>query len=1401
MWNKSRLNMKTKKLYKLILVSLAFSFFNYSTANAEYSNLKEAIISTTSSRGYTLPSNENINEQLGTMGGANATLTIDGSSNKYGINAGNIAGVTVGTGNSLILQNLGDVTINGEGKSVSDYIVNSSVNGFNSTSYGGFINNNGTLTVTNSVFSSNQAYTGGAAINNMGTGANITEITNTTFIGNTTPNTGAAVNNISGASIGNINANFVNNSGEGPQIFGMGIYNYNASIGNVDGKFTGNVINASYWALGSAIYNANSSIQDISSDFTGNNAASYYLYGGTIYNENASTGNITGNFENNTATCIGTHLMGTVISNTSGSVINDITGDFKNNTAVGTYSITGGLIANQNSAIGNISGNFENNSLTGNTVYGYIYNQTSQIGNITGNFKNNTLSGTTVYGGIMNSNSSAVINKIEGVTFENNTAQGTSVAIGAAITNLGVITNGIINSKFLDNKAIAPSVDGAAIYTSKNLDIIADGSVGDGVSTFKGNYVQFGDTKLYEAIFISNAARTLTFNAKNGGTINLFDFINGVSGYTTNITGDSDSTVNLYNDILSSNVITENINLNLANDDCHEYQFLSLTSDANTKWTLDINADTKESDIISSTNASNGVVTIDGFNILAGDFSTITDTTYKIQILKTPDNSLQLALSDTAVAQLGGEREISHNIIATTVDTVVADNSWDKIYYTHDEIKADIGNFGLAKTDTDNDSIGLNYIRTDYYTEDYPIENTLALVNKADIGDRNFSTASATSVYNATTDLGETAAGTFTINGASSGSAKSTINLGDNNGFELTNVSALNVNNAELNGNNSIISVVNNLAEVNLNNATINGKVSNNGVINNNNESTITGVIENNPTGTINSTLAGLTGDDITNYGNIHYTTGGETITDIKGNGTIHLDSDGTTVLNNNFYGNILSHNAGNLIFGTNTDISQGGLIANGGSITGVLDNNIQSYNLGNVTLNQNLKITGVDFRLSDFSTDKFIASYSGSEKVLIDNINVIGNTTTRDSVNVDLSELTGIDNSYLAVRNQQLKDIMTPIRNLSGSVSDNILSYGPSGNSYKDFNPAVMASPVAAQIGGYLIQLNSYDEAFRNMDIYMMMTKKERQALKFRNKVASLENEKIVYDSTLRAEERASVWFRPYATFEKVGLHNGPKVENTAYGSFFGGESSMKDLGHGWDGMWGAYVGYNGSHQNYDGVSVYQNGGTLGILGMAYKDNFFVGGTINTGANAGEANTIYGNDSFTMLMAGIAAKTGYNWELADGKFIIQPSLVAAYSFVNTFDYTNAAGVRIDSDPLHAITIEPRVRFIGNLKHGWQPFAGVSVVINIMDRTHFYANDVSLPSLGVNPYVRYGIGIRKTWGERLTGFFQTFLMNGGRNGVGLQAGLRWAIGKNSTNNISGKTPELKPTRITLNALK
>ena len=145
--------------------------------------------------------------------------------------------------------------------------------------------------------------------------------------------------------------------------------------------------------------------------------------------------------------------------------------------------------------------------------------------------------------------------------------------------------------------------------------------------------------------------------------------------------------------------------------------------------------------------------------------------------------------------------------------------------------------------------------------------------------------------------------------------------------------------------------------------------------------------------------------------------------------------------------------------------------------------------------------------------------------------------------------------------------------------------------------------------------------------------------------------------------------------------------------------------------------------------------------------------------------------------MTGIASKTGYNFEFAKGKFIVQLNYLASYSFVNTFDYRNAAGVKINSDPLNAFNIAPGIKLIGNLKNSWQPYLSAQMVWSLMDDTHFEAQNVNLPELSVKPYIQYGVGVQKRWGERFTGFFQAMVRNGGRTGVSLSAGLRWTIGK------------------------
>lgn len=478
--------------------------------------------------------------------------------------------------------------------------------------------------------------------------------------------------------------------------------------------------------------------------------------------------------------------------------------------------------------------------------------------------------------------------------------------------------------------------------------------------------------------------------------------------------------------------------------------------------------------------------------------------------------------------------------------------------------------------------------------------------------------------------------------------------------------------------------------------------------------------------------------------------------------------------------------NSGTLKYSDDSYLANGGMNAitfNGGNLDlrNGIASNIPLYGLA---LKSNSNIF-VDVDLANKSMDKLTAnnsSYTGGK------LNVAGMNLLSDAINdftsINFTEDNNLKSNVAYTGDSQVA--YSPIYKYNVNYNANNGNFefkrgngGGGGNASDAFNPAVLTGPVGAQLGSYLTQLNTYEQAFANMDMLMLMPMAQRIAMKYANKYASTqgtgEGGVITFSPNQIPEEQKGLWFRPFATFENVGLKNGPNVKNIGYGSLFGGDSDLLELKHGWDMQYSFYGGYNGSNQYYNGVSIYQNGGSLGASSTWYKNNFFTGLTANVGANVGEASSMYGNEDFTMLATGIASKTGYNWELANGKFIVQPSFLMSYTFVNTFDYTNAAGVRISSDPLHAIQIAPGLKFIGNLKNGWQPYIGLQMVWNVMDRARFKANDVSLPNMSVDPYFQYGIGLQKRIGDRFTGFGQAMLRNGGRNGIALQFGFRWAI--------------------------
>ncbi len=439
----------------------------------------------------------------------------------------------------------------------------------------------------------------------------------------------------------------------------------------------------------------------------------------------------------------------------------------------------------------------------------------------------------------------------------------------------------------------------------------------------------------------------------------------------------------------------------------------------------------------------------------------------------------------------------------------------------------------------------------------------------------------------------------------------------------------------------------------------------------------------------------------------------------------------------------------------------------------------IQTLHINDLQLHNNMNYV-LDADLANETVDKLnVTNFSVQDgSINISDVRILSDSAENKNT-LSLPIFDGVPTNELKnaiACNIQGKTGYSPIYkyNISynSSVGNLVFERYISPSAYASVNPAIMAAAVASQLGGLSNQLESYEQGFSSMDTLMNMTSMDRMTLVNRNRYA-------IQDSTpvYTASAQKGLWLKPYTSFEKVNLNNGPQANSITYGTYFGGDSDIYTLKHNWNAMHRIFAGYNGSYQYFDNVSTIQNGGTLGIASTFFKKNFFTGVTVSVGDSAAEASTMYGREYFNMLNTGLASKTGYNFEFKNGKFIFQPNIMLAYSFINTFNYTNAAGVDITSDPLHAITIRPELKFMSNLKNGWSPYISVAMVWNAMDKARFNAYDIALPEVSIAPYVQYGVGVVKRFGDRCTGYGQAMIRNGGRNGLALSFGFKWALGK------------------------
>ena len=264
-------------------------------------------------------------------------------------------------------------------------------------------------------------------------------------------------------------------------------------------------------------------------------------------------------------------------------------------------------------------------------------------------------------------------------------------------------------------------------------------------------------------------------------------------------------------------------------------------------------------------------------------------------------------------------------------------------------------------------------------------------------------------------------------------------------------------------------------------------------------------------------------------------------------------------------------------------------------------------------------------------------------------------------------------------------------------------------------------------------------------------------------------------------SKKDGGVWFKAYGNIENISMTKGLHVDNTAYGAVIGADLPVVKLKDGWKLIPTAYMAYNGGHQNYDFVSMYQNGGQIGAMATAYKGNFFTsllayGGGYSNEMNVRNMGYGSGSDTTGNWFAGVASKSAYNIHLPKD-FILQPTALVAYNIFGNQSYNSAFGgnLSMTSGYLNGINVAPGVNLIWN-KKTFSIYGTAQMVFNIMGGVDGTAGKVTLDDVRMkHPYFEYGLGVVKSFKERLSGFCQFTIRNGGRTGIGFMGGFQYKL--------------------------
>lgn len=317
-------------------------------------------------------------------------------------------------------------------------------------------------------------------------------------------------------------------------------------------------------------------------------------------------------------------------------------------------------------------------------------------------------------------------------------------------------------------------------------------------------------------------------------------------------------------------------------------------------------------------------------------------------------------------------------------------------------------------------------------------------------------------------------------------------------------------------------------------------------------------------------------------------------------------------------------------------------------------------------------------------------------------------------------------------------------------------------------YNPQVFRGQVATA-AQYLNQFVVNDTLFNRAQIRRYG---QSYSDAFKNKTAILDGS-ADYERTLRDGQ---LWTEAFGNFETLKLNNGlNKVRNNSYGFIVGGDFGLRELKNGWSWMPTAYIAYNGAHQTFNGVGMYENGAQLGFMGSFMKDKFTETGLAYVGAYVNSMDVAGTSEDALNYFFGLASKTSYDWNVSS-HFKIQPSLTLAYNMFGQQNWHSDFGqMSMMSGFMNGFNVAPGVNFVLQ-QESWNLYATVAYAWNFFGSLDGRAGYVDLPNVKMTQgYLQYGFGMTKMFSDRFNMYAQATIRNIGRTGIICQGGLQWRL--------------------------